>query len=201
MYILFVAVALSIDAFGVGMALGMKKISLPLSAVLTLSLTGIIILFTATMGGNLIFKAIPSEYTHIVSSLIFVVMGVWIIKQGLSDIKKEKNTKEYSFLIKYLGITVNIVRTPEYGDLNNSRSIEIYEAVFIGVALSLDSVVVCLSSNSTFLLPMFILMFQLAFILWGNILGKKLKLPCNTKACTLLSGTLIIIIGFLQLLA
>lgn len=201
MYILFLAIALSIDAFGVGMALGIKKIDMPVSALMTISLIGIVILSLATIGGNIIFRSIPTVCGNIISTLIFVIMGAWIIRQGLSDEKKEKEVREYSFLIKYLGITINIVRTPECGDLNNSRVIEIYEAVLIGLALSLDSAVVCMGSNSVFLLPMLILIFQVVFILWGNILGKRVKISCNTRACTLLSGTLIIIIGFLQLLA
>ncbi len=86
-------------------------------------------------------------------------------------------------------------------DLDDSNSIDAKEALFLGFALSLDCFCIgacgsVLGLNS-FLFPLFISIFQLAFLSLGNILGKKLhhlnNLPNNIWS--VISGTLLILIG------
>lgn len=189
MYVLFIAVALSIDAFGVGMAFGINKIKVPFLSIAVISAIGFLVLSLSVVFGNLFFTLVPYFAAKVITGLIFIIIGLWIIKQGFTEKKKEK----------YRNIPANILRKPEYGDLNNSRVIEPFEAIFIGLALSFDCVVACVGSNATLLLPALILSFQVLFILLGSALGNNMRWLANTKICILLSGAAMIIIGLIQL--
>ena len=52
---------------------------------------------------------------------------------------KKAEQKVYSFFIEFLGITIKIIKNPISSDLNNSNVIEPKEALFLSLALSLDS--------------------------------------------------------------
>ncbi len=109
--------------------------------------------------------------------------------------------KEYRFFIKFLGVTVQIIRDPSYSDFNNSNQIEAKEALYLGIALSLDSIGIGIGSSimglNTFLFPILVASFQLFFLSFGGYLGKKIKdisnIPENIWG--IVSGILLIFVG------
>lgn len=132
--------------------------------------------------------------------------------QSLASVKKpllpeaihEYNEKIYSFFIDFLGITIQIIKNPTSSDLDSSNCIDSKEAFFLGFALSLDCFCIGTLGSAlgigSFLFPLFISVFQLAFLSLGNVLGKKLHslshLPDNMWS--ILSGILLIFIGFIR---
>lgn len=109
--------------------------------------------------------------------------------------------KEYRFFIKFLGITVQIIRDPSYSDFNNSNQIEAKEALYLGMALSIDSIGIGIGSSimglNPFLFPILVAFFQLFFLSFGGYLGKKIKdisnIPENIWG--IVSGILLIFVG------
>lgn len=124
-----------------------------------------------------------------------------------NEIKDDKHLKIadtekiYSFFIKCLGITIKIIKNPNSSDLDKSNVIDSKEALFLGLALSLDSFCIGIgfSMLNTFsiIFPLLTSCFQLFFLSLGNYCGKKLytfhKLP--DSIWSMISGILLIIIG------
>lgn len=112
----------------------------------------------------------------------------------------------FSFFIRFLGITIKIIKNPNSSDLDKSNTIDSKEALFLGLALSLDSFCIGISfgimTAYSILFPFFISLFQLLFLSLGNYLGRKLHglshLPDNVWS--IISGILLIFIGVLRFL-
>ena len=122
------------------------------------------------------------------------------------NLKISDTEKIYSFFIKCLGITIKIIKNPSSSDLDKSNVIDSKEALFLGLALSLDSFCIGIGFSilNTFsiIFPLFTSCFQLFFLSLGNYCGKKLysfsKLPDNIWST--ISGILLIIIGFCKMI-
>ena len=138
-------------------------------------------------------------------------MGLWIFDQSCSS----KNThissnsvgtpdytiKVYQFFIKFLGITIQIIRDPISSDLDNSHKIDSKEALYLGIALSLDSICIGIGGSilgmESFIFPFFVAFFQIVFLCLGRFLGKKIRkisfIP--NSIWNKISGILLILIG------
>ncbi len=120
-----------------------------------------------------------------------------------TNIEKNKNNtqKVYQFFIRFLGITIQIIRNPSNSDFDNSNNIDSKEALFLGIALSLDTIGIGISSSmleiNYFLLPCFVACFELFFLSFGNFLGRKIKNISNIpeNIWSILAGFLLIFIG------
>ena len=105
-----------------------------------------------------------------------------------------------------MGITIKIIKNPSSSDLDKSNIIDSKEALFLGLALSLDSLCIGIgfSMLNTFsmIFPVLTSCFQLFFLSLGNYCGKKLysfsKLPDNIWST--ISGILLIMIGFCKII-
>lgn len=118
-----------------------------------------------------------------------------LIKNILTDILA--NTIG-SLIFILIGILVCFQVSP---DFDNSNSIDPKEALFLGLALSLDSFCIGIGGSfigiNSILFPIFIASFQFIFLHLGNFLGRKLNklsfLPSNTWST--ISGLLLITLG------
>ncbi len=222
---LFLAISSSIDSLGIGVTYGVKNTKISYIGKVVLFFISFIISILSIWFGNVI-KNIFSDYlTTFIGSGILIFMGFFICFQAL---KKEKdcmnntdnkkfydnydnniNFKEekiYSFFIKFLGITIKIIKNPISSDFDYSNSIDSKEALFLGLALSLDSFCIGVGGSiigiSSMLFPLLIASFQLLFLSVGNFLGRKLNklshLPDNIWS--IISGFLLIIIGLIKLM-
>ncbi len=222
---LFLAISSSIDSLGIGVTYGVKNTKISYIGKVVLFFISFIISILSIWFGNVI-KNIFSDYlTTFIGSGILISMGFFICFQAL---KKEKdcmnntdnkkfydnydnniNFKEekiYSFFIKFLGITIKIIKNPISSDFDYSNSIDSKEALFLGLALSLDSFCIGVGGSiigiSSMLFPLLIASFQLLFLSVGNFLGRKLNklshLPDNIWS--IISGFLLIIIGLIKLM-
>ena len=118
-------------------------------------------------------------------------MGIYICFQAS---KKEKDSQ-------------NVFNSPISSDLNHSKIIEPQEALILAIALSLDSFCIGISGSmadiNLSLFPFLVSAFQLIFLSLGSYLGIHIrnfcKLPSNIWS--IISGLLLIFIGFLRFIA
>ena len=211
---IILALALSIDAFGIGISYGVRKIDFKVLSLAIISFIAFLFSSFSIWFGNIIASFFSEKITSFISILILVILGLFIIKKGL---EKNENIEPisiptinnehknlYSFFIKSLGITINVIKTPSICDINHSLKIDPKEALYLGIALSLDcigtSIAVSSFEKNTFLFPVFIVIFQLTFLLLGTFLGKKtiIKVLDESKI-SIISGLILIVIGFLRL--
>ena len=213
---LFLAISSSIDSLGIGITYGIKNTKITLFAKFILFLVAFTISTISIYFGNILKYFLPDFIIDYLGSFILIFMGFFMCFQALRNNKKDckinsdtnltDTEKIYSFFIKCLGITIKIIKNPSSSDLDKSNTIDSKEALFLGLALSLDSFCIGIgfSMINTFsiLFPLLISFFQLFFLNIGNYCGKKLyslnKLPDNIWST--ISGILLIIIGFCKII-
>ena len=215
---LILAISSSIDSLGIGITYGIKNTKITFLAKIVLFIVAFTISIISIWFGNIIKYILPDFLVSYLGCTILILMGLFMCFQSLkrnnhdtkSILKNETKTltsepKVYSFFIKFLGITIKIIKNPNYSDLDSSNTIDYKEALFLGLALSLDSFCIGIGFGmlniSSLIFPLLISCFQLLFLSIGNYFGRKLykfsKLPDNVWS--LISGFLLISIGFMKI--
>lgn len=180
--ILILAISVSIDSFGIGITYGIRNTAIGKLSGATLFIISLIFSGVSVLVGNVIFSIIPENIVKFISVILLICMGIWII--------------------------LETIKNPIILDLNKSNTIELNEAIYLAIALSIDSVCVGISSSSFgiygLLYPILVPIFQLLFLNFGIILGKKFTTMRNFKHVPLklwniLSGILLISIGIFRI--
>ena len=169
----------TLDSLGIGITYGLKNTKILLSAKIILFACSFSITLFALFLGNYFSTIFPSNITDIIGAVILIIIGIFLV---FSCFKKENNF-----------------------DFDYSNNIDSREAVFLGLALSLDSFGIGISSSmlkiGVFLLPLIVAIFQLLFLSFGNFLGRKIKsashIPDNIWS--ILAGSLLIFIGIVKI--
>lgn len=208
---LILALSASIDSLGVGISYGLKKTKIYFLAYLVLVMISFIITALSMVLGNMLTSFMSPNVTKVIGSVILFGIGIFIIYEA--TLKKEKIKKivfpqhrEYNIFIKSFGITINIIKDPINSDIDSSNKIDMKEAIFLGLALSLDSISIGFGASAiginTLLFPLLISIFQIIFLSIGRIIGNNIidvsKLPKNIW--NIISGILLICIGFIKLI-
>lgn len=209
------AISSSIDSLGIGLTYGIKNTKITTLAKCILFLVAFTISTISIYFGNILKYFFPNFIIDYLGCFILICMGFFMCFQTLKISQKNSNKykkynvqtdikdteKIYSFFIKCLGITIKIIKNPSSSDFDKSNTIDSKEALFLGLALSLDSFCIgigfSMMNTFSFLFPLLISCFQLCFLSFGNYCGKKLyyfrKIPDNIWS--MISGMLLIIIG------
>ena len=217
LHALILTISSSIDSLGIGITYGIRNTAISFIAKIILFAIAFMVSIISILLGCTFKDIFFPNIIEYIGSFILILMGIFIFIQSVNkknisdkrinnliDKKLNEQQKIYSFFIKCLGITVQILKNPTSSDFDKSNTIDAKEAVFLSLALSLDSFGVGISfgmiENFTFYFPLFISLFQLFFLNFGNFLGKKLcnfsKIPDNFWS--VLSGILLIIIGLFK---
>lgn len=204
------ALSVSIDSFGIGITYGIKNTKITNLSKLILFIVSLIATIISINFGKIISKIFLPFFTNLLGCLILVAMGMIFVFQSLSKkkpaIKPLNKQKKYNFFIKWLGITIQIIKDPISSDFDKSNTISSKEALYLGTALSLDSLCIGIGSSmlniSSHLFPLLVAFFQLLFISFGNFIGKELKnsSKINDNIWSFISGILLILIGLLKFL-
>jgi putative sporulation protein YtaF len=213
--IVILSISLSIDALGVGVAYGLRRIHIPLIPKLIICFFSILYAGAALFLGSILSHALPGSISQLIGVIILGIMGLWIILQALlkkeeKDIKNtypslKNNNTLFKMVIKSLGITIQIIRNPANGDIDNSGIIDIKEAFLLGLALSVDAIGVGIGSAmagfQSFLIPVAVGLFQLSFLYIGTSFGEKFALfsKINKRFLSVLPGILLLCIAVIRI--
>lgn len=203
--LVILAFSVSIDSFGIGITYGMRNTKIYRTAKIILFMISIIVTSLSLHLGLILNKWIHPGIAKLIGACFLIFMGLWIIYQALNtkkeDFIKDSSPSVYEFMIRFLGITVQIIRNPISSDLDNSKRIDWKEAIYLGISLSIDSFGIGICSSmigyQSFLFPVLVASFQLVFLSIGRLLGRKIvyvsRIPENIW--NVLSGVLLICIG------
>lgn len=218
--VLLLALSLSLDALGVGLVYGLRKIKIPLPSKLVICFFSILYSGVALTVGSSLARVIDPFYSKLIGTIILFLMGAWIMiqnfigkktdPQGLTDANPspvplpQKQTL-LKIAIKSLGITIQVIRDPVEIDINHSGIIDFGESLLLGFALSVDAIGAGIGSGlagfAPFWLPLVIGLFQLAFLFSGSYLGKKCApaLDFNSKYLSFLPGVILILVAIIRI--
>lgn len=207
------AISLSIDALGVGIAYGIRKVKIPLLSKMIICAFSILYTGIAMIVGESLGKALQPEVSKLIGVVILLVMGLWIIGQGL--LKKEKECRDdetlldkektlLKLVVKSFGITIHVIKNPVKGDVDKSGVIDAGESILLGLALSVDAIGVGVGSSlagfRSMLIPFAVGVFQLLFLYTGTYLGEKIlgAGKVNKKLLAVLPGVILVLIGIIR---
>jgi putative Mn2+ efflux pump MntP len=178
--IIVISISLSIDALGIGIAYPLRGVKIGVLAKTIIGFISCGVMFLSILVGKEMTKIIPANVMMIIGTAILILMGVVYIRNSLfSD-------EEASY------------------DLDESKKIDLFEAIILGFALSADSIsagiaIVAIGMQSTFV-PIVVGLTQIGFLTLGNQLITRFSRirKMNSKVCGVFSGTLLILIAILR---
>ncbi|MCM3759679.1 sporulation membrane protein YtaF [Alkalihalobacillus oceani] len=141
--LLTLALAVSLDSFGVGLTYGLRKMKLPWRSLLFIAACSAVSILVAMFFGTIMEAYLSPEVAGSIGGIILITIGAWALYQVYRPAKNTEKTKEdeviLSFEIKVLGVVIRILRKPMIADFDNSGTINGPEALLLGIALSLDA--------------------------------------------------------------
>lgn len=201
---MLLALSTSIDSIGIGLTYGIRDITISRQAKIILFIISLIISSISILIGNTLNNILSKEITNIIGSLILFFIGIIILVQTLKREKRQEK-KVYKLFIRFLGITIQIIKDPITSDFDNSKKIDSKEAIYLGTALSLDSFSVGIGAGMlgsiSIIFPLIVSLFQIVFLSLGRNIGEKLnkKIHIPSKIWSILSAVLLILIGIVRL--
>lgn len=211
--IFLIAISLSLDAFGVGITYGIRKVRIPLVSKLVICIMSVLYSGLALIAGKAIYGILPPAASRITGAAILTSMGAFIIlqavlKKGESTVEKSCAEEKKTLLeiaVKSLGITIQVIRNPDEGDIDRSGTIDIREALLLGLALSVDAIGVgigsALAGIGSLLIPFAAGVFQMLLLYAGTRLGTRLgnSSRINKKLLSVMPGILLIAMAFIRI--
>ncbi|WHH57708.1 sporulation membrane protein YtaF [Petroclostridium sp. X23] len=204
---LLLALSLSLDSFGIGISYGIKKIKVAKTALLIITMMSLGALSCSWLLGQAILSIVSIHTTKILSALLLMSLGIFVFIQAFFDAlfpasEEEKLIKKIK--IKPLSIVVNIIREPSSSDIDHSGVIDIREAVYIGAALSIDSISVGIAAAAFQInlasIVIFTAVLNIILLKIGELIGKKFGNLVSQDKLKFASGTIIFILGILKLI-
>lgn len=173
---ILLALSVSIDSLGIGIGYGFRKTKInSLSNIILFAIS-----FCITCGsiflGHYVSALFSPTFSTVLGSSFLIVLGVYNIYQ-----------------------TINKPQT-NY-DLDRSNNIDAKEALYLGLALSIDSACVGIGSGiigvNDIILPFLVASFQLIFLNCGNLVANNIVKYINVseRALSILSSIILIFVG------
>lgn len=212
----WIALMVSLDTFSVGITYGMRKIRLPFSSVMILSICSGMVIYVSMKIGNWLANWLPPFAATIAGATIFITLGFVTLFQeqqkkdhkykakNLPSKKTKSNFKRFQWTKKRPYSIIHVLRSPTVADIDQSGTISAIEAFFLGIALSLDSLIVGLGAStigiSANLLAGIVFLLSALFLYLGMWLGAQLFGNFWRGIFVYLPGICFILIGLLRLM-
>jgi len=200
-YTIFIALANNLDNISVRIAYSIRGVKISSLKNLWISIITFFISSFAAFFGTIISKSLNNHISSIISMLLLMTIGLWIILEPY--FKKERNSTIKTNTSEEKTI-YNILSEPENADVDNSKDIDYKEATFLGIALSINNIGGGLSAGMIGLNSFFVGFFSaiISFLaLWaGNYITDFFNKWNLGKKATILAGVLLIIIGIKQVI-
>jgi putative sporulation protein YtaF len=222
--LLLLAFALSLDSFGVGVTYGLRKMRIPMGSILIICLCSGLIIMVSMQAGALLMRFLSPVFTSLLGAVILIGIGCWSLIQSIqngtdkeeageavphekeseSDVAEGPNKMLFSMELRKIGLVIHILRSPSAADTDRSGSISAQEAIWLGMALSLDSFGAGLGAAMLGYTPLptaaTIAVFSGLFLIAGMKAGFRLAAFRFMKVFSVLPALLLIIMGMMKLL-
>ncbi len=190
--IVLFAVAACADSFVIGFNYGVKGVRISTIANSFLSLICLVGTFLSMLLGRFSGYYLDPAATDAIGGLIFVLLGLWMLKGSLSAPKLQQRTREYS-------------ENPELVDKDQSSVIELRESLLIGLILCLNNIGLGIGAGmahiSMIMAPLVSALFSFVFIWSGCAIGKRITSRLFSRVLEIVGAMLIVVLGIKELTA
>lgn len=155
--VLLMALALSLDGFGVGLAYGLRHIRLSLAALGVIALCTILAMGVSMLFGSWVILWLKFAPARLVGALILVSLGsfqlwrAWRQKHGqkselpealpaVAEVYESVPVEPvFSIQLRFLGLVIQVMKAPDLADMDKSGGISLKESFLLGSALAVDA--------------------------------------------------------------
>lgn len=205
MEIVLLVLAVSLDAFVASVHYGVKKIKIPFLSILIINIICSFLLGASTFLGQEAQRFLPEGLTSMISFVILIFLGMYYLFEGLVKFyleSKKDRTGEIEIKFADIRFMVNVYIDETRADKDASKVLDSKEAIYLAIALSLDSLTIGFGSGLSDMhyLNIVILSFLAGFvsIFSGLIIGEKISSGIKFNL-SWVSGLLLIILAILRL--
>jgi putative sporulation protein YtaF len=204
--VFFLALSCSLDNVGLGVAFGVRKISIPIGVNLLIALLTAGGTLVVMLAGHLVARLIHPHTAVMIGGVIIILAGAWVLIQE-AVLSKPKKPLEELHLIALKGIPeislpkkiLMILDNPFIADQDFSGHIDWQEGVILGLALLLNNLPIGLVAGLLALNPLLVtaavLSLSILTIWIGLSMGYFLGNHWSRHLSGPVSGVILIIIG------
>lgn len=215
---LLMAVALSLDGFGVGLAYGLRRIRIPLGSLIVVALCTVVAMGTSMLFGSWITLWLRFIPARLLGASILLALGtfqfvraIWnsrreIFPQAVPalavGLQKSVLEPEFRFQFRFLGFVIQILKTPDIADVDGSGGISIRESTLLGSALAMDAFaggIGAAMAGMTLSVILIVALTQMMMLCLGQRMAGKIPEDWTKKA-EFLPGLVLIIVGLGKLI-
>lgn len=197
-------IALSVDSFLASLAYGAERIKIPIKSALLISLIGVAFLSISLYTASFIQQFIPEDICSKIAFIIFFLIGISALFQGtIKSFLKTCERKKLEFSCKGISFVLDVYLDETNADMDNSKLLSLKEALYLAVALSIDSLVsgFALGISIEKPLPVLFISFCIGFIavVAGSFIGRTTASVTKWNL-SWISGVLFMILAFTKIL-
>ena len=202
----FLVLALSLDTFTAGVALGTQKIIVPFRSVLAISLTCSASLWFAISLGGWIGNWISPRTGAVIGCVILVMMGSVRLFDGvIKELLRRccENKEGMVFYRKNLKIFLQVCVDSAQADFNRSQSLSVPEAISLAAALSVDGLAAGVGAGILDVSHWLIFLIAMLINLFAVHLGCRTGIRFSRKHeqdISWVAGALLIVLGLIKLI-
>lgn len=197
-------IALSLDSFLASLAYGAEHIRIPLKSAFLISFIGVVFLSVPLYTATYMQQFISPFLCHLISFTIFFLIALSSLFQGtIKSMLKTYNRKKLKFEYSGISFVLDIYLDETKADADNSKLLSIKEAMYLAIALSIDSLASGFALGISIFQPLPVLIISLCIgivaVLGGSFLGSR---AAALKNCNLswISGILFLILACSRIL-
>lgn len=203
---LLLVLSLCVDALVASFAYGTNKIKIPVISSMILTSISTIFLMISITAGSFIHGFISETLAQSICFIILFLLGFLRIFEGLLKSylnKKSLSSHNIEVTVFSFKLVLNVYADVTAADLDHSKSLSTKEALYLGTALSLDSLIIgfgaALAPISFLEVTLLSIIFNFIAIATGAFIGSK----CAEKLdldLSWISGVILIILALLKVL-
>ncbi|QSO47907.1 manganese efflux pump [Alicyclobacillus mengziensis] len=190
-----IAVASNLDNAGVGIAYGVRRVTISSLANALIALISGVATYVAGVAGSLLVRYMPSGVTAYLGGGVVVLVGVWILTEPLRTMRRQARNNT---------ILTRILRDPMVADFDQSKHISLGEAAILGVALALNALAGGFDAGvvhiPVWLTALLVAVFSYILLGVSAYLGRRFAAERLGSKATVIAGILLLLIGIHQIL-
>lgn len=215
---MLMAVALSLDGFGVGLAYGIRRIRIPMSSLIVIALCTVFAMGISMLFGSWVTLWLRFIPVRLLGATILLTLEVFQLARAIWNRKREifpqavpamavvfqKPVLEpvFRFQLSFFGLVIQVLKTPDIADVDGSGGISLRESLLLGSALAMDafaSGIGAAMAGMTLSVIGIVALTQIIILRLGQQMAGKIPENWTAKA-EYLPGAVLILVGLGKLM-
>lgn len=203
---ILLVLSLCVDALVASFAYGTNKIKIPIKSNLVLTSISTVFLMLSVGVGTVIHDMIPQGIAEMICFLTLFILGFMRLFEGLLKgylNKKALSPHNIEMTLFDFKLVLNVYADATRADIDHSKTLSMKEALYLGIALSIDSLLIGFGAALGPISLSQITFFSIVFHFFAIVIGCNIGGKCAEKTnidFTWLSGLILMLLALMKIL-